>query len=132
MAALAWRHVFGFGDATAVTKRIPESRSRSTRICVRPSFAAISPATAAVARAAEFATSSREIASGLGLLLGSYGVCRQHGRAPRRERQAGDGLCVARRSEKRHAKLIVTATREGGSPARIAEVWAGHKGAANN
>ena len=75
VAALAWRHVFGFDGVTAITKRIPdlifevgeELRSAFLR-------AYLAGDGCCTASRVSWATSSRDITAGLGLLLGSYGV----------------------------------------------------------
>ena len=75
VAALAWCHVFGFDGVTAITKRIPdlifevgeELRSAFLR-------AYLAGDGCCTASRVSWATSSRDITAGLGLLLGSYGV----------------------------------------------------------
>src|SRR6185369_17900631 len=72
VAALVWQHVFGFLDVDSTTKRIPDLVF-SVAAPLRAAFLRgyfLGDGTASRGRIA-FATSSRDVASGLSYLLGS-------------------------------------------------------------
>src|SRR5262249_46493209 len=75
VAALVWQHVFGFLDVESTTKRIPDlvfGVSGPLRAAFLRGYF-LGDGTASKDRIA-FATSSRDLASGLVYLLGSFGV----------------------------------------------------------
>ena len=75
VAALAWQHVFGFADADSLCKRIPDlvfNVDESLRLAFLRGFL-LGDGTASAGRIA-FATSSRDVASGLVYLLSSFGA----------------------------------------------------------
>jgi len=129
VAALAWRHVFGFGAVTAVTKRIPsiafEVSEELRGAFLRGYLAGDGCCTSGKMN---FATSSRDIASGLSLLLGAYGVvastsCND---TPGRTARLADGQDV----HTRHASYVVDVVAKADLE-RLRPIWSDHKGAAS-
>ncbi|MCA9751774.1 MAG: DNA gyrase subunit B, partial [Gemmatimonadetes bacterium] len=120
IAALTWSHVFGFEGATATTKRIPDLVWRVSEP-LRAAFLRgwlFGDGTVADRHLA-WATSSRDLASGLAYLLSSFGVV-----ASISEREP-DGVvrtirgrdCVTRNT---HWSVTVTATED---LERLRAVW---------
>ena len=127
VAALAWDHLFGFDGATAVTKRIPGivfEVGEDLRSAFLRGYLAGDGCCAG--GRVFWATSSRDIAAGLGTLLGSYGVVSSLSTS------AVDGssakLANGHTVTKRHTSYCVHVTHSE-ALARIEPIWADHKGA---
>jgi DNA gyrase subunit B len=127
VAALAWERLFGFG-ATAVTKKIPDlvfNVPRELRMAFLRGYLR-GDGTLSGGKLA-FATSSRDVASGLVYLLSSLGVVASTSAIEPDgvEREIRGALCVTRH---RHFIVSVTAREdiEGLRP-----VWCDHPGAAD-
>ncbi len=128
VAALAWCHLFGFDGVTAVTKRIPglvfevdeELRSAFLR-------GYLAGDGCCAGGQVFWATSSRDIAAGLGLLLGTYGVVASTSSGPVAGQRAtlANGQVVT----KRHTSYRVTVAHKQALE-RIEAVWSDHKAAA--
>ncbi|MEJ7825564.1 MAG: DNA gyrase subunit B [Solirubrobacteraceae bacterium] len=129
VAALAWDHLFGFDGASAVTKRIPgivfevgeDLRSAFLRGYLAGDGCCSSTGTVS------WGTSSRDIASGLSMLLGTYGVVAANVVSPVRgqSNRLSNGQVIT----KRHTSYaLVVAGKQ--ALARLIEVWSDHKGAA--
>jgi DNA gyrase subunit B len=127
VAALAWRHVFGFADMTAVTKRIPnivfEVREELRSAFLRGYLAGDGRCSRSGTMV--FGTSSRMIASGLGTLFAAYGV------VPSTHRQAVVGysnrLANGRVVRQRHPSYTVRVGAKADLE-RLKAVWHDHKG----
>ncbi len=121
VAALAWCHLFGFDGVTAVTKRIPglvfEVAEDLRSAFLRGYLAGDGCCTGGKVF---WATSSRDVAAGLGLLLGTYGVVASTSSSP----AAATGQVVS----KRHTSYCVTVAHKDALK-RIEAVWTDHKGA---
>ncbi len=75
VAALVWQHLFGFADAGAITKRIPDLVFRVAEPLRLAFLRGYRLGDGTVGRRSiAFSTSSREIASGVIYLLSSFGV----------------------------------------------------------
>ncbi len=128
VAALAWCHLFGFDGVTAITKRIPglifEVDEELRSAFLRGYLAGDGCCTTGTVF---WATSSRDIASGLSMLLGSYGVVASIATAPPRGERTrlANGQVVA----KRHTSYCVRIAGAAGLK-RIEAIWSDHKGAA--
>jgi len=126
VAALVWQHVFGFCEVTATTKRIPDlvfNVSEELRAAFLRGYL-LGDGTVSSGRVA-FATSSREVASGLMYLLSSFGVV-----ASLSERDP-DGVVREIRGQPcetrhRHWTVSVTARED---LERLRAVWGDHAGA---
>jgi DNA gyrase subunit B len=129
VAALAWCHLFGFDGVTAVTKRIPDvvfAVGEELRSAFLRGYLA-GDGCCASAGTISWGTSSRDIASGLSLLLGTYGVVATTTTSP----AAGQGnpLANGQAVTKRHTSYCVRVAHKE-AIARIEAVWTDHKGAA--
>jgi DNA gyrase subunit B len=128
VAALAWQHVFGFEDASSVTKRIPDlvfNVSEPLRLAFLRGYF-LGDGTASGGRIV-FATSSRDLASGLIYLLSSFGVVASlaEKEPDRVVREIRGQPC-----ETKHRSWAVTVTaRE--DLLRLRPVWQDHAGAAS-
>jgi DNA gyrase subunit B len=127
VAALAWRHVFGFDEVDSLTKRIPDLIFNVSedlrREFLRGYF--LGDGTSASGRIS-FSTSSRDLASGLVYLLSSLGVT-----ASTTEYQP-DGVAREIRGQLCQTKnvhwQVTIAARE--DLAKLTRVWSEHKNAA--
>jgi DNA gyrase subunit B len=120
VAALAWQHVFGFSDADAVTKQIPAlvfNVGEELRLAFLRGYF-LGDGTASAERIA-FATSSRDVASGLVYLLSSFGVVAslQRYEPDGVERQVRGEPCVTRHP---HWSVTVTARED---LERLRAIW---------
>ncbi len=128
VAALAWQHVFGFVGADSISKRIPDlvfNVAESLRLAFLRGFL-LGDGTVTDGRMV-FSTSSRDVASGLQYLLGSFGVvaslseCEPDGVA----REIRGQLCQTKHT---HYSLTVAARED---LAQLREVWRDHAGASS-
>jgi DNA gyrase subunit B len=127
VAALAWCHLFGFDGVTASTKRIPglifevgeELRSAFLRGYLAGD-GCCSNATVS------WATSSRDIVAGLGVLLGTYGVVASISESPPSggSSRLPSGQIVTQRHTSYCVKVVPAEAL-----ARIEAIWTDHKGA---
>ncbi|MHC4218703.1 MAG: LAGLIDADG family homing endonuclease, partial [Planctomycetota bacterium] len=123
VAALAWQHVFGFEGARATTKKIPDLVFRVSEP-LRLSFLRgyfLGDGTVR-RRGVSFATSSRDLASGLVYLLSSFGVV-----ATTTELQPDGKVRTIRGAPciTRHRHWVVSVTA-GDDIDRIRPVWQDH------
>ncbi|MHC5007802.1 MAG: LAGLIDADG family homing endonuclease, partial [Planctomycetota bacterium] len=123
VAALAWQHVFGFDGARAVTKRIPDLVFRVSEP-LRLSFLRgyfLGDGTVR-RRCVSFATSSRDLASGLVYVLSSFGVVATTTELEPdgKERMIRGAPCITR-----HRHWIVSVTA-GDDLDRIRPAWQDH------
>jgi DNA gyrase subunit B len=129
VAALAWSHVFGFNGVTAVTKRIPDlvfEVGEDLRSAFLRGYLA-GDGCCSSAGTVSWGTSSRDIASGVSLLLAAYGVVASTSTSPAAAQS--NVLVNGHVVTKRHTSYVVTvADKE--AIARIEAVWTDHKGAA--
>ena len=126
IASLAWQHVFGFKGADSITKRIPDivfNVNEHLRLAFLRGFL-LGDGTVTDGRMV-FSTSSRDVASGLQYLLGSFGVVASLSvREPDGvEREIRGQLC---QTKHRHYSLTVVARED---LARLPSVWGDHAGA---
>ena len=126
VAALAWQHVFGFADATATTKRIPDLVFGTSEDLRRAFLRGYMLGDGTVSHGVlGFATSSRHLASGVSYLLSSLGVV-----ASISERKP-DGVVRSIRNRPcvtRHPSWVLTVSaRE--DLALLADVWGDHTSA---
>ena len=126
VAALVWEHVFGFRGVDATTKRIPDLVF-SVAAPLRAAFLRgyfLGDGTASHGRIA-FATSSRDVASGLSYLLGACGVVAslQEYAPDRVARTIRGAVC---RTTHRHWIVTVAAAED---LAQLRSVWSDHPGA---
>ena len=128
VAALVWSHVFGFARASAVTKRVPglafEVDENLRSAFLRGYLAGDGCCTAG---RMSFATSSRDVAAAMSLLLGSYGVVAgvSQNSTPGRAATMASGALI----HTRHPSYNVVVTgRE--DLQRLRPIWGDHKGAA--
>jgi DNA gyrase subunit B len=129
VAALIWSHVFGFLDVTATTKRVPglafEVGPQLRSVFLRGYLAGDGCCTAG---RMSIATSSRDIASALGLLLGTYGIVASvscNSSTDRVSTMAGGATIHTRHP----SYIVVVAGRD--DLERLKPVWNDHKGAAS-
>ena len=129
VAALAWCHVFGFDGATAITKQIPglvyEVGEEPRSAFLRGYLAGDGCCSAA--GTVSWGTSSRGIAAGLNLLLGTYGVIGST--AIRHVTGQHNTLANGQLVTQRHPSYCVSVTSKD-ALARISAIWCDHKGAA--
>jgi len=123
VAALAWQELFGFRGASSTTKRVPDlvfSAPESLRLAfLRGYFLGDG---AASKHGISFATSSRDLASGIAYLLSSLGVVASlFSREPDGVvREIRGGACVTRH---RHWTVSVSAKED---LALLAPAWSDH------
>ena len=128
VAALAWRHVFGFADVDSLTKRIPDivfNVTEPMRLAFLRGYL-LGDGTVAHNRIA-FSTSSYDIASGIVYCLSSVGV------VPSTSERDPDGVIrevngAARETKHRHWTISVCANDD---LRKLQSVWQDHSGAAN-
>lgn len=128
VAALVWQHVFGFYDMDSITKRVPDlifNASESLRLAFLRGYF-LGDGTARK-KMFSFATSSRDVVSGISYLLSSFGVV-----ASISERQP-DGMVREIRGkpcETKHVSWnISVSARE--DVAKLQSVWRDHENAAD-
>ena len=129
VAALAWCHLFGFDGVTAITKRIPAlifEVGEELRSAFLRGYLAGDGCCSSAGRVS-WGTSSREIASGLSLLLSTYGVVAATAVTP--VRGQSNTLAGGQVVSKRHTSYCLTVAHKD-ALARIEPVWTDHKGAA--
>ncbi|MDX6720450.1 MAG: gyrase subunit [Solirubrobacteraceae bacterium] len=127
VAALTWCHLFGFDGVTATTKRIPgvifevdeELRSAFLRGYLAGDGCCSNGTVS-------WATSSRDIAAGLGMLLGTYGIVASISASvpSGRSSHLPHGGVVTQRHTSYCVKVVPAEAL-----ARIEATWADHKGA---
>ena len=126
VAALAWQHVIGFASQTATTKRIPEVVFNTTPALQRAFLRGYLLGDGTVnAQRISWATSSRELASGLRLLLSAHGVMTSE------SAYEPDGVVREIRDQEcttRHPHWIVSVSARADLE-QIREVWQDHRGA---
>jgi DNA gyrase subunit B len=126
VASLAWERVFGFRGVDSTTKRIPDlvfNVAEPLRAAFLRGYF-LGDGTASHGRIA-FATSSRDVASGLSYLLGACGVVAsiQEYEPDRVERSIRGAVC---RTTHRHWIVTVGAAED---LAQLRSVWSDHFGA---
>jgi len=126
VAALAFKYVFGFGERTAVDKRVPDlafNVSESLRLEFLRGFF-LGDGTASCGSAA-FCSSSRHIVAGVHHLLASLGVVPHIFERPAGQRVKIRGQAYMTTNPS--WKIVVTARED---LERLGEVWRDHPGAA--
>ncbi|HEV7806028.1 MAG TPA: LAGLIDADG family homing endonuclease, partial [Solirubrobacteraceae bacterium] len=126
VAALAWRHLFGFDGVTAVTKRIPDlifEVDEELRSAFLRGYLA-GDGRCSSAGIVSWETPSRDIASALSLLLSTYGVVAMISVSPPNNTLASGQVVT-----KRHTSYSVSVAHNE-ALARVERVWADHEGAA--
>jgi hypothetical protein len=127
VAALAWYHLFGFDGATADTKQVPclvfEVGERLRSAFLRGYLAGDGCCTSG---RMSFATSSRDIAAAVSLLLGTYGVVASvsHTSTPDRQATLKSGEII----RTRHPSYVVNVVSNDDLE-RLRAIWDDHKGA---
>jgi len=129
VASLAWAHILGFDGVTAATKRVPgivfEVGENLRSAFLRGYLAGDGCCTSG---RMSFATSSRDIAAALSLLLGTYGVVASVSRNDTPDRRAT--LASGEVIHTRHPSYVVNVVANEDLE-RLRSIWSDHKGAAS-